>query len=66
MNIFNLGLILWIVIGLVFTLLLIDNIFLRRKVFKLYERLAFEREKKASYREYSINSTWKDVLKINK
>jgi len=50
------------VIGIVFVLLVLDNLFLRRKVFKLYERLAFEREKKATYREYSINNTGKDVL----
>jgi len=57
MSSLNLGLILWIVIWLVFVLLVLDNLFLRRKVFKLYERLAFEREKKASYREFSIQKS---------
>jgi len=57
MSSLNLGLILWIVIWLVFVLLVLDNLFLRKKVFKLYERLAFEREKKASYREFSIQKS---------
>ena len=62
MNTLNLWIILGIVIWIVFVLLVLDNLFLRRKVFKLYERLAFEREKKATYREYSINNTGKDIL----
>ncbi len=62
MEYLNLGLILWIVLWLVFTLLVIDNLYLRRKIFKLYERLMFEKEKKASYREYSIWKAGKDIL----
>ncbi len=57
----NLWIILWVVIWVVFVLLILDNLFLRKKVFKLYERLAFEREKKASYREFSLQKTEKKI-----
>lgn len=38
-------LILWVIIWVLFTLLIIDNIYLRRKIFKLYERLLMVNKK---------------------
>lgn len=57
MGAINSTMILWFVLGIAFVMIILDNLFLRKKVFKLYERLMFEREKKASYREYSLNKT---------